>query len=105
MKSEMQVFEMVLPMIALIAPNIKGIEYERTLFELNTTVPLISNDRVLVDLMIVEKIPAFLRLYRYMKILMQNTVLLPKKLQTLLYGKLPSVNMNTVNTGYLIYVQ
>ena len=50
---------MFLPMIALIAPDIKGTEYERTLFELNKAVSLISNDRVLVDLMIVEKIPAF----------------------------------------------
>lgn len=59
MKAEMQVIEMVLPMIVLIAPDIKGTEYERTLFELNKAVSLISNDRVLVDLMIVEKIPAF----------------------------------------------
>jgi len=58
-KAEMQAIEMFLPMIALIAPDIKGTEYERTLFELNKAVSLISNDRVLVDLMIVEKIPAF----------------------------------------------
>lgn len=59
MKAKLQVIEMVLPMIVLIAPDIKGTEYERTLFELNKAVLLIGNDRVLVDLMIVEKIPTF----------------------------------------------
>lgn len=62
MKAEVKVIEKVLPMIALIAPDIKGKEYERDLFELNKAVSLISNDRVLVDFMIVEKIPIFLML-------------------------------------------
>lgn len=59
MKERIQVTELVLPMIALIAPDIKGTKYKRTLFELNKAVSLISNDNVLVDLMIAEKIPAF----------------------------------------------
>lgn len=49
MKAEMQAIEMVLPMIALIAPDIKGTEYERTLFELNNAFPPVLADCVLRD--------------------------------------------------------
>ena len=52
--------EIILPLIVLLDPSVEETEHNRVLDELQKTVTMIySNDRTLVDLMIVDKIPAF----------------------------------------------
>lgn len=63
MREEMWKELVVLPMIVMIAPDIKGGEYEGVLNELNKAVSMINNYdaccETVIELMIVDKVPTF----------------------------------------------